>query len=102
MVKLVYTRVLGARALRRGGSSPLIRTNEKDPKVGLFHWFVERTSTQRCGGENYQWQFARQPSLESYAFKAEVAGPQNVGKSSHPHQIRDRSSDRFLIVLHFA
>ena len=40
VVKLVYTYALGAYALRRGGSSPLIRTKcNTDPRGRYYIWY---------------------------------------------------------------
>jgi hypothetical protein len=43
-------------------------------------WWFERAP--KAGGETRQWRVARQSSLESYAFKDEVAGSPKVTK---PH-----------------
>ncbi len=40
-------------------------------------------------GEKCLWHFARKPSPESYAFLAEVSGPQNVGESQMAPQLKN-------------
>lgn len=45
--------------------------------------FESSTRPKGWRGENCQWQFARRPSLKSYAFKAEAAGLPEVGRA-HP------------------
>lgn len=35
-------------------------------------------------GEDCQWQFARQPTLENYVFKDVAAGLQNAGRIPYP------------------
>jgi hypothetical protein len=48
-------------------------------------------------GENCQWQFAREQTLENLFFKDVVSGSRNVTKSRSAHQLKIALFGLFLI-----
>jgi hypothetical protein len=71
------------------GSSPAPATKiSARLMTGIFlgRSLIRNCDAKKVVGENCQWQFAREPSPDSYAVLAEVLGPQNVGESCPRYQ----------------